>query len=253
MEPYVGGARQCRMPSLPVGNTPVQTTRAAPAQAPAAPAAPTQASSAAPRPDDFDANRRPAQQVAATPGHRPADGLRAYEELAPKQQALLGEGGAERYAELAPKERAAFIVLTTRMEQNKLDTTGLQLKPQPEGIQQDRLLFEAGPKEAVERLKGQVRDAVARGEFVEDKPSGGLHGSGMSDYGARQWVTRESMQVGFGPDGLFVDIDRFGVKTDVVGLFGHMGELLDKGKTDPFKVGKALHIDVASHLPPEQK
>jgi hypothetical protein len=243
------------MPSLPVGTTPVpQAARAIPAQASAAPAAPTQTSSAAPRPDGFDTQRRPSQQAAAAqPSHRPADGLKAYEELTPKQQALLGEGGAERYAALPPKERAAFIVLTTRMEQNKLDSTGLKLKPQPEGIQQDRLLFEAEPKEAVERLKGQVRDAVARGEFVEDKPSGGLHGDGMSDYGARQWVTRESMQLGFGKDGLFVDIDRFGVRTDLVGIFGHIGELLDKGKTDPFQVGKALHIDVASHLPSEQQ
>lgn len=238
------------MPTLPVGTPPVQVARAAPAQAPAPTA---QAAPEAPRTDRFDSNRQP-QAVVTQPGHRPADGLRAYEELAPKQQALLGEDGAERYAALEPKERAAFIVLTTRMEQNKLDTTGLKLKPQSEeGIQQDRLLFEAEPKEAVARLQGQVRDAVARGEFVEDKPSGGLHGSGMSDYGARQWVTRESMQLGFGPDGLFVDIDRFGVKTDLVGLFGHMGELLDKGKTDPFQVGKSLHIDVASHLPPAGK
>jgi hypothetical protein len=237
------------MPSLPVGSTPVQAARAAsPAQAPAAPAAPTaQAASAAPRADGFDANRRP-HAAATQPGQRPADGLRSYEELAPRQQALLGEGGAERYAALSPKERAGFIVLTTRLEQLGFDTAGLQLKPQ--GIQQDRLLFEAEPKEAVERLQGQVRDAVARGQFVEDKPSGGLHGDGMSDYGARQWVTREAMQVGFGPDGLFVDVDRFGVKTDVVGIFGHLGEILTPGKTDPFKVGKALHIDVASHLPP---
>ncbi|HEY8211086.1 MAG TPA: hypothetical protein VIG99_26565 [Myxococcaceae bacterium] len=243
------------MPSLPVGSPPVQVSRAAPAQAPAAPAVPTaQAASAAPRSDQFDANPRPQPQAQATqPGHRPADGLRAYEELAPKQQALLGEDGAERYAALGPKERAAFIVLTTRMEQNGFDTSGLQLKAQPEGIQQDRLLFEAEPKEAVERLKGQVRDAVASGKFVEDKPSGGLHGSGMSDYGARQWVTREAMQVGFGHDGIFVDIDRFGAKTDLVGIFGHMGEILTPGKTDPFKVGKALHIDVASHLPPAGK
>src|SRR5678809_984181 len=110
------------MPSLPVGNTPVpQAARAIPAQASAAPAAPIQTGSAAPRKDGFDANRRPSQQAAATAAqssHRPTDGLKAYEELTPKQQALLGEGGAERYAALAPKERAAFIVLTTRMEQN---------------------------------------------------------------------------------------------------------------------------------------
>jgi hypothetical protein len=178
---------------------------------------------------------------------RPADGLKAYSELTPKQQALLGEGGAARWAALGTKERAGFIVLSTRMEQLGLDTTGLKLKPQPEGIQQDRLLFEPTP--ALERLKAAVQAGIDRGDFKKDKPSGDLHGDGMSDFGARQWVTRESMQLGFGPGGAFADIDRFGVKTDLVGIFGHLGELLTPGKTDPFQVGKSLHIDVKSHLP----
>src|SRR5437868_10823591 len=128
------------MPSLPVGTSPV--ARASPAQVSAVstPAAPQQAA-ATQRADGFDAsNRRPAP-VVTQPGVRPADGLKSYEELAPKQQALLGEDGKARWDALGPKEKAGFIVLTTRMEQNKLDTTGLKLKPQPEGIQQDRLLF----------------------------------------------------------------------------------------------------------------
>ncbi|HYV45157.1 MAG TPA: hypothetical protein VFA20_09870 [Myxococcaceae bacterium] len=241
------------MPSLPVGSSPV--ARATPAQAPAVstPVAPQQQAAATKREDGFDASKPRPAPVVTQPGVRPADGLKSYEELSPKQQALLGEDGKARWDALSAKEKAGFIVLTTRMEQNKLDSSGLKLKAQPEGIQQDRLLFEAEPKEAVERLKGQVQEAVKRGDFLEDKPSGGLHGDGMADYGARQWVTRESMQLGFGKDGLFVDIDRFGVKTDLVGLFGHFGEVIHNhttsSKTDPFKVGKALHIDVASHLP----
>ena len=179
---------------------------------------------------------------------RPADGLRAYEELSPAQQALLGEGGAARYGSLGSKERAAFIVLTTRMGQLGLETSGMKLKPQPEGIQQDRLMFEAQPAEAMEKLKAGVRAAIARGNFKSDKPAGKLH-PGMDEFGARQWVTRESMQFGFGKDGAFVDIDRFGPKTDLVGLFGHLGEVLTPGKTDFFKVARALHIDVASRLP----
>lgn len=241
------------MPSLPVGTAPVARATPAPAPAVSTPAASQQQAAATKREDGFDSSARRSAPVVTQPGARPADGLKSYEELTPKQQALLGENGAERYAALSPKERAGFIVLTTRMEQNKLDSSGLKLKAQPEGIQQDRLLFEAEPKEAVERLKGQVQEAVKRGDFVEDKPSGGLHGDGMADYGARQWVTRESMQLGFGKDGLFVDIDRFGVKTDLVGIFGHMGEVIHNhathSKTDPMQVGKALHIDVASHLP----
>jgi hypothetical protein len=244
------------MPSLPVGSSPV--ARATPAQAPAAstPAAPQQAA-ATPRQDNFDASKSRPAPVVTQPGVRPPDGIKSYEELTPKQQALLGEDGKARWDALGPKEKAGFIVLTTRMEQNHLDSTGLKLKPQPDGIQQDRLLFEAEPKEAVERLKGQVQDAIKRGDFVEDTPEKGLHGDGMADYGARQWVTRESMQLGFGKDGLFVDIDRFGVKTDVVGIFGHFSEVLHNhlthSKTDPFSVGKALHIDVASHLPQAAK
>lgn len=240
------------MSPLPVGTSPV--TRASPAQAPIAstPAA-SQQTAATKRQDGFDTSSPRPAPVVTQPGVRPADGLKAYEELTPKQQSLLGEDGAEKWGSLNKKERAGFMVLTTRMDQLGFDTTGLQLKPQPEGIQQDRLLFEAEPKEAVERLKGQLQAAVKRGDFLEDKPSKGLHGDGMSDYGARQWVTKEAMQMGFGPAGLFVDVDRFGVKTDLVGFFGHLGEVLHNhtthSKTDPLKVGKALHIDVASHLP----
>src|SRR5262245_49860465 len=142
MELYAGGARQCRMSSLPVG-TSSPVAGASPAQAPAVstPAAPQQPAAATKRDDGFDSSKNRPAPVVTQPGVRPADGLKAYEELTPKQQALLGEDGKERWDALGPKEKAGFIVLTTRMEQNKLDTTGLKLKAQPEGIQQDRLLF----------------------------------------------------------------------------------------------------------------
>jgi hypothetical protein len=241
------------MPSLPVGISlsqrvaPTQTPVAAQSR-PATAAAPGASRSAAV--DSFEpaAASKP-RAVAGQTGTRPADGLKAYEELSPKQQALLGEGGAARYAGLGSKERAAFMVLTTRMEQNGLDSSGMKLKPGPEGIQQDRLLFDAQPAEAMKRFEGSVRSAISRGDFLKDKPSGSLHGGGMNDFGARQWVTREAMQVGLGPGGAFVDIDRFGPRTDLVGIFGHIGEILTPGKTDPFKVARSLKIDVQSHLP----
>jgi len=231
------------MPTLPVGSSPVQSANVTQAQSPAAASTPTPA--AAPRSqapaDSVQVSSQPAPQ-----GTRPADGLKAFSELTSKQQALLGEGGEVRYDALTSKERLAFQVLTTRMDQLGLDTSGLKLKQQPEGIQQDRLMFEPGP--GLDRLKGQVKAGIDSGVFKSDKPQE-KHHPGMTDFGARQWNTRESMQIGMGKQGAFVDVDRFGAKTDLVGLFGHIGEVLTPGKTDLAAVAKRLHIDVASRLP----
>lgn len=240
------------MPSLPVGTSPAKYIPAASsiqAQVQASVPAPVRAV----RPSQVDSfepapQAKQARPVAAQAGTRPADGLKAYEELSPKQQALLGENGAARYASLSSRERAAFMVLTTRMEQNGLDYSGLKLKPQPEGIQSDRLMFDGSNKEALKKLEDQLRAGIAKGDFKKDKPQE-KHHPGMTDFGARQATTRESMQVGLGRDGAFVDVDRFGPTTDVVGFFGHIGEVLTPGKTDIFKVAKALKIDVSSKLP----
>jgi hypothetical protein len=242
------------MPSLPVGTVPVQTAQTAQtartSQAqPSAASTPTRESQApAPKSAPADGFKTGAAQPAAQ-GTRPADGLKAFSELTPKQQALLGENGEARYNSLTSKERTAFMVLSTRMEQLGLDTQGLALKAQPQGIQEDRMMFEPRPAAAMERLQGQVKELIAGRVFKSDKPEEKLH-PGMSDSGARQWSTRESMQIGFGKDGAFVDVDRFGVKTDLVGIFGHLGEVVTPGKTDLSQVAKRLHIDVASRLPP---
>ena len=67
---------------------------------------------------------------------------------------------------------------------------------------------------------------------------------GQSDFGVRQDVSRESMQIGIGRGGAFVDIDRFNPKRNV---FGHLGEVLMPGEMDMGLVARALGINLASH------
>jgi hypothetical protein len=68
----------------------------------------------------------------------------------------------------------------------------------------------------------------------------------MSDSGARQNVSRESLQVGFGALGAFSDIDRGNPQT-WFGFFVHVGELVTPGKTDPFAIGGALGKGVTKY------
>ena len=45
-------------------------------------------------------------------GTRPADGLKAYEELSAAQKGLLGANGPQLYAGLSSKQRGVFLLLT---------------------------------------------------------------------------------------------------------------------------------------------
>ncbi|MCA1837224.1 MAG: hypothetical protein LC674_00055, partial [Actinobacteria bacterium] len=87
---------------------------------------------------------------------------------------------------------------------------------------------------------------ISSGAFIKDTPVASKH-PGMSDFGARQAVTREALQMGFGPKGAFADIDRGGARTDVAGFLIHMGELVTPGKTDPFEVGRSLGSKVTGY------
>jgi len=180
---------------------------------------------------------------------------REFEQLDPQQRRMIDElrpgQGAMLWDELDAKHRAGFLNVTAVMKSNGFPLDGLSLLAvdgtDRSGIQQDRLLFTA---ETAGRLKppldAAIRECEARGDkgFLEDKPEAGLH-PGTADWGGRQWVTRFSMQVGGGTGGGFVDIDEFGPKVDVVGTFGHIGEVLRNKlkhvKTDPYTVAKGLH------------
>jgi hypothetical protein len=181
---------------------------------------------------------------------------RGFEQLDSSQRAMLDgvakEGdGAALWAELPAVQRAGFLNITAALRANGFGTSGLKLLPltgKDPGIQQDRLLFTADSGGALRgTLESAIRNRDSLGDrgFSNDKPEEHLH-PGMAAWGGRQWVTRNSMQIGGGPAGVFVDIDEFGVKVDVVGTLGHAFEVLRNKagggkKTDPFKIGEGLH------------
>jgi len=172
--------------------------------------------------------------------------MRTYSELTPNQQRLLGADGQRGYDALPPRNRAAFIVLTTQMDKLGVDYSGMQLKGGGTGVHVDRLMLEQRPDDPTgqQRFQQSVEAGIQAGRFESEKPNGGLH-PGQSDFGVRQNVSRESMQIGIGPEGAFVDIDRFNPRKNVL---GHLGEVLMPGETDMGQVARALGIDLASHL-----
>jgi hypothetical protein len=168
----------------------------------------------------------------------------------------LGEDGdgAAVWNQLKPAERAGFLNITAVLKSNGFGLSGLSLLPlggKDSGIQQDRLNFTPAAGARLQgSLTGAINERESRGDrgFTNDKPEESLH-PGMADWGGRQWVTQNSMQIGGGPSGVFVDIDQYGVKVDVVGTVGHIFEVIrNKGKdkdgnkkrTDPFEVAKGL-------------
>lgn len=186
---------------------------------------------------------------------RPADGLKAYEELSAVQKGLLGANGQELYGGLTPKQRGVFLLLTQRLERNGVDLSGLQLKGGAQGIRGNfwrfDLLFEPTP-EAMARFKASVQDAVKTGKFSEDQPSSVFHG-GMSEWGVRENRDKYAMQIGFGPEGAFVDMDRYNPKQG--GFWNHVrhwGEILTPSNMNPFKVAPDMGEDIFSKLPPAQ-
>lgn len=172
--------------------------------------------------------------------------MRTYAELTPNQQRLLGLDGQRTYDSLPPRNKAAFIVLTTQMDALKVDYSGMQLKGGGPGVHVDRLMLEQRPDDPTgqQRFQQSVEAGIQARRFESEKPNDGLH-PGQSDFGVRQDVSRESMQIGIGRDGAFVDIDRYNPKENV---FGHLGEVLMPGETDMGLVAKALKIDLSSHL-----
>lgn len=226
-----------------------------PAQASEAPAAsaPAARTTATPQQGPVDVFAPGAVSAAGT---RPADGLKAYEELSTAQKGLLGSNGEALYAGLSSKQRGVFLLLTQRLERNGVDLSGLQLKGGAEGIRGSNLrfdlLFEPNP-EAMARFKSSVQDAVKAGKFSVDQPSSVFH-KGMSEWGVRENRSKYSMQIGFGPEGAFVDMDRYNPKQG--GFWNnvrHWGEILTPGNMNPVKVAPDMGEDIFSKLPPAQK
>jgi hypothetical protein len=185
-------------------------------------------------------------------GTRPADGLKAYEELSPAQQGLLGPKGPELYAGLTSKQRGVFLLLTQRLERNGLNLSGLQLKGGAEGIRGNNLRFDllfAPDQSALARFKDSVQGATRAGFFSPNRPSGVFHG-GMADWGVRENRSKYALQIGFGPEGAFVDMDRYNPeKGGFWNKVKHWGEILTPGNMDPFKVAPEMGEDIFSKLP----
>ena len=88
--------------------------------------------------------------------------------------------------------------------------------------------------------------AIGRGVYSANTPANSQH-SGMSASGARENREFNSQQIGFGPDGAFVDIDRGNPSGGLAGIFVHALELITPGKTDPFAVGRRLGKEVTGY------
>lgn len=197
-----------------------------------------------------------ASAAVSSAGTRPADGLKAYEELSATQKNLLGANGEALYSGLSSKQRGVFLLVTQRLEKNGVDLSGLQLKGGAEGIRGSNLrfdlLFEPNP-EAMARFKGSIQDAVKAGKFTQDKVSSVFH-KGMSDWGVRENRAKYAMQIGFGPEGAFVDMDRYNPRQG--GFWNHVkhwGEIITPGNMNPVKVAPEMGEDISSKLPPAQK
>jgi hypothetical protein len=162
-----------------------------------------------------------------------------FDQLSAAQQGLLNAGA---YGGLSDAQRANFLNQTGALARAGINLGNATL--QTNGTLTDRLLF--NPGESLSTFRGSIVAAIASGGFIKDTPFASEH-PGMSEFGARQAVTTNALQAGFGRTGAFVDIDRGGARTDVAGFLIHMGELITPGGTDPFAVGKALGSKVTGY------
>jgi hypothetical protein len=173
--------------------------------------------------------------------------LRTYDELTATQKSLLGPDGRARFDGLSRKEKGVFLLHTARLARSGVDLTGLRLKP--DGIQGSftrvQLLFENDPA-AVQRLKDQLQQKVGSKQFLNDKPSSVFH-PGYDETGMRENIRKYPLQIGFGPEGVFVDMDRY---NPLVGgrwnQIMHWVEILTPGNIDPEQAARALGENIWS-------
>jgi hypothetical protein len=163
-----------------------------------------------------------------------------YDQLSTAQQGLLDAGAYGALSDDA--QRANFLNQTGALAKAGINLGRAAL--QDGGILTDRLLFAPGP--SLGTFRASIETAIASGGFIKDTPVASKH-PGMSDFGARQNRTFNALQVGFGDNGAFVDIDRGNPSGGLAGLIVHGAEVLTPGKTDPFAVGKKLGSKVTGY------
>jgi RHS repeat-associated protein len=172
----------------------------------------------------------------------------SYAGLTDAQRMLFG-GTMADWNGLASDKIAGFLNITGALAKAGIDFSGLQLQNGIQGIEQDRLFFTPG---SADILKGLIS---ASGKFTSDQPLASEH-EGMSDWGFRQNLLRLALQVGGGSAGAFVDLDFWNPSNGLVGLVGHIGEVISNrvnkanggsGLTDPIKMGKKLGWDVTNY------
>jgi hypothetical protein len=158
----------------------------------------------------------------------PACDVAKYEDLSPGQKALIDPDIYTNPAKF-PKglnqlERAGFVNITGALEAAGVDLAGLKL--QQAGVRSDRLLFAPGSTD-------DFRKSIKAGTKANPptfNPVGlvarqfGGHG-GMNDYMVRQNVGTNSLQVGFGDDGAFADIDLFNPQPQFKNESKHWAEI----------------------------
>ena len=165
----------------------------------------------------------------------------SFDGLSAEQKGLFT--GSGEYDNLSPSMKASFLNITYKLSQYGVSLSGLSfLGGAATGILADQLKFSPGP--AAERMSDLFQGKVLTGAFVSDKPNAREH-PGMAGGGVREFTTFNSLQVGWGPDGVFADIDPYG-PIDAVGIFGHIffqyfPNKIGNKTTDPLRVGKGLY------------
>ncbi|MFV0389248.1 MAG: RHS repeat-associated core domain-containing protein [Pyrinomonadaceae bacterium] len=165
-----------------------------------------------------------------------------FKDLTDSQKKLL-VNGVETYSALNKRNKANFLKLTSVAGELNLDFGEMKADPSKNV---DRLVL-SGNSDA---LRKSVNTAINNKTITKDKPHG--H-DGMDDWGGRQNVKRNSLQVGGDEkpeNGAFIDIDYYNPKK-TRSFFGHVGEVLSNmvtgGKTDAFAVGRGLGSKVTKY------
>lgn len=163
-----------------------------------------------------------------------------YDKLTDAQKSVLGNN-ASNYTNLNDREKANFLNITGAAAAAGVDLRGIEANFA--GGETDRLIF-SGDNAGL--LRTAFENAPA-GDFNNSPPSGLSH-PGQSDWGGRQSVGRNSLQIGGGRGtggtaSAFIDIDYFNPGRGIFNLLGHAGEVIYNrfgNETNPYRIGKGL-------------